>query len=358
MTDKTLYTEDSIESLSPEQIVNLTFPPPHPKVYKKRNGKRYVFYESGWVIGNYGVVFLEEIEPTKSGKRRALFKCPLCNKKFTARIDSVSGNKIKSCGCRKHYTSSLNAYSIGIKNTGPKQDITGQKFGTLTVLYPMNERDSSGNIYWMCKCDCGGKRKATAYNLKTGHIKYCPECAHYRNGLAHIGEKYGKLTIVDILKDKRASNNGLLCIARCDCGQIIQCPLNYILRVNGQQSCGKCTVSKGEEKIKSLLIKHNIIFTQQESFKGKMKMPNSVKCCLADFFLPKQNIVIEYNGEQHYFPIDFFGGEEGFKKTIKRDNWKKEYYNNHRLKCITIPYTDYDILNWEYLLKKGVSSEE
>ena len=247
---------------------------------------------------------------------------------------------------------------MSIKNIGPKQNITGQKFGSLTVLYPTEEHDNDGNIYWPCQCDCGNKRKATAHDLKRGHVKYCPKCSCYQRGLAHIGEKYGKLTIIDIVKEKRASNNGLICVAKCDCGQIIQCPLSYIIRVKGQQSCGKCTVSKGEEKIKVLLIQHNITFTQQENFNGKMKMPNSTKCCLADFFLPRQNIVIEYNGEQHYFPIEFFGGEEGFKKTVQRDEWKRKYYNDCGIDCITIPYTDYNILDWEYLARKGVSSEK
>ena len=43
-----------------------------------------------------------------------------------------------------------------------------------------------------------------------------------------------------------------------------------------------------------------------------------------DIYLPKLNIGIEYQGEQHYEPIDFFGGKEAFKKTVERDKRKKE----------------------------------
>lgn len=43
-----------------------------------------------------------------------------------------------------------------------------------------------------------------------------------------------------------------------------------------------------------------------------------------DIFLPKWNIAIEYQGEQHYRPIDFFGGEEAFIKNLKRDKRKKK----------------------------------
>ena len=35
-----------------------------------------------------------------------------------------------------------------------------------------------------------------------------------------------------------------------------------------------------------------------------------------DIYFPKRNIGIEYQGEQHDSPIDFFGGEEGLKEKI------------------------------------------
>lgn len=46
-----------------------------------------------------------------------------------------------------------------------------------------------------------------------------------------------------------------------------------------------------------------------------------------DIYLPKVNIGIEYQGAQHYVPIEFFGGQEAFEKTKDRDE-------NKRLKCI------------------------
>ncbi len=43
-----------------------------------------------------------------------------------------------------------------------------------------------------------------------------------------------------------------------------------------------------------------------------------------DIWLPELNAAIEYNGLQHYEPIDFFGGEEGFEATTNRDEAKRE----------------------------------
>ena len=38
-----------------------------------------------------------------------------------------------------------------------------------------------------------------------------------------------------------------------------------------------------------------------------------------DFYLPKYNIAIECQGEQHYKPIDYFGGNDGFISQKERD---------------------------------------
>ena len=45
------------------------------------------------------------------------------------------------------------------------------------------------------------------------------------------------------------------------------------------------------------------------------------------FFLPQQNVFIEYNGEQHYHPIEHFGGVAIFEEQIKRDKSVREYSN-------------------------------
>lgn len=354
MKDNTIYDDDSIQSLD--------FPPPHEKVYVKRNGKNTRYYEQGWIVGNYGVIFIQEIEPAQNNghpRRQAIFECPLCHKLFTSRIDLVDGDRVKSCGCRKHFTSAENAYRMGKQNTWSSIDITGQTFGSLTALYPTDKRDSEGGVYWKCQCNCGGIYDVTVHDLKSGHVRYCPQCAHRRKAMSHIGERYGKLIILDIIpdKEKRTKNGGYYCIAQCDCGETITIPLTMILRKNGQQSCGQCSVSKGENKIKELLQTHGVVFTQQETFNGKLKMKASARSCAVDFYLPNQKIVIEYNGQQHYRPVNYFGGVENFNKQKTRDRWKASYCKEHHLKLIVIPYLDYDILDWNYLLDKGITNE-
>ena len=54
----------------------------------------------------------------------------------------------------------------------PKVDISGQKFGRLTVLVPTEERSLKG-IFWLCQCDCGNKKAVSGCDLRSGYIKSC-----------------------------------------------------------------------------------------------------------------------------------------------------------------------------------------
>ena len=71
---------------------------------------------------------------------------------------------------------------------------------------------------------------------------------------------------------------------------------------------------------------------------------------LIDFFLPKHNIAIEFNGAQHYKPIKLFGGEEKFIQQQERDMTLRLYCEQNKIKLIEIPY--WDINNIDTILTK------
>ena len=77
-------------------------------------------------------------------------------------------------------------------------------------------------------------------------------------------------------------------------------------------------------------------YSQQHKFgdcKHKRKLP-------FDFYLPELNTCIEYNGKQHYEPIDFFGGDCGFKEQQIRDMVKNKYCYENNIKLLTIKYDE------------------
>ena len=98
-------------------------------------------------------------------------------------------------------------------------------------------------------------------------------------------------------------------------------------------------VSSGEAIIKKILDNNNIKYTQQHIFKDCVN-PETNYPLRFDFFLNELNTCLEYNGEQHYVPIDFFGGEKGFISLKKRDKIKLNYCWQHGINLVYFKYDE------------------
>ena len=104
--------------------------------------------------------------------------------------------------------------------------------------------------------------------------------------------------------------------------------------------CSKCNSSKGERKIISLLESKNIDFEFQYFFETCVSKKN---CVLKfDFYLPNHNICIEYDGEQHFKSVEYFGGESAFIDRIERDEIKNNFCHDNNIKLIRIPFSRFN----------------
>ena len=135
------------------------------------------------------------------------------------------------------------------------------------------------------------------------------------------GDKY------DYSKVEYKNSKTPICIICPEHGEFWQTPVNH----TSGKGCPICNASKLELAIKSFLEDNNIKYIPQHSFDW-LKYENPLKL---DFYLPEYNIAIECQGEQHFRPIDFFGGEEGYELTVKRDITKLNLCKDHN---ITILY--------------------
>jgi hypothetical protein len=102
------------------------------------------------------------------------------------------------------------------------------------------------------------------------------------------------------------------------------------------KGCLTCNESSGEREIKVILDSLNINYTTQKKFddcKYQEKLP-------FDFYLDEFNILIEYDGIQHFKPIEYFGGINGFEKTKIRDKIKNEYCKKNNIHLIRVSYLD------------------
>lgn len=133
------------------------------------------------------------------------------------------------------------------------------------------------------------------------------------------------LKIIDEYKGTQFNNT-----FKCNkCGHIW---ISNICTVNFYPHCEK--YYKGERAIEDILIDMKINFETQKRFedcKDKRTLP-------FDFYLPEHNICIEYQGKQHYYALDFFGGEEAFNIRCFHDRLKREYCDNKSIRLIEILY--------------------
>lgn len=97
-------------------------------------------------------------------------------------------------------------------------DLTGQRFGSLVVEGEVG-RAKDGSIIWGCICDCGSPElcKVVGRKLREG-LKINCGCMH-GNRIDLVGKKFGRLTVVAIIKDDL--NNTALWLCRCECGEEI-----------------------------------------------------------------------------------------------------------------------------------------
>lgn len=54
---------------------------------------------------------------------------------------------------------------------GRKHNVLGEVYSRLTVVERSGVR--GGNVYWLCRCQCGGGCEATAHSLRSGRVKSC-----------------------------------------------------------------------------------------------------------------------------------------------------------------------------------------
>lgn len=100
--------------------------------------------------------------------------------------------------------------------------------------------------------------------------------------------------------------------------------------------CPTCNHSQGELAVAKYLAAIGEHYEQQKKFddcRNIHKLP-------FDFFLPKYNALIEFDGKQHYKIMDFFGGEEGFRKIQFNDNIKNEFAARTNRPLLRIRYNE------------------
>lgn len=239
-------------------------------------------------------------------------------------------------------------------------DLTGQRFGRLTVLQKDNKRITKSGSYWICQCDCGNIKSIKSSSLRRGEIQSCGCLRNERTKQAKeqlglvddlIGQRFGLLTVIG-KSSKRSAGGSVYWICKCDCENIKEIQSNNLKRKDENRtiSCGCKHRSLGEIQISEILNKNNVLYKSQYNFQDFAKYHY-------DFAIIKNNVpirLIEFDGELHYKEIPHFGSLE---ERQKRDDIKNKYAKDHNIPLVRIPYWERDsitldmIMGDQYLVK-------
>lgn len=272
----------------------------------------------------FGKLTIVGFTTVERGRQKCICKCECGNTTLANLKDLTTGHK-KSCGCIR--VNALDKYNY----------LIGQKINKWTVL----ELSNSGRIcYATCICECGTIKNVNVYNLLNNKTKDCgcgrkKMLSETRSGNL-IGKHFGKLTVVDKLPETNKFNR-VLYKCKCECGNEIIVPSNS-LSSGHTISCG-CINSYYNMYIGKLLNDMQVTYNSEYcvNIKGhKLRF---------DFYLPEYNLFIEYDGEQHYMPINFGKWNDDeldnrFQTTQKYDQFKNEYCDQHNINLLRIPYWD------------------
>ncbi len=254
---------------------------------------------------------------------------------------------------------------------GKMEDLTGYRFTKLTVLFPVRVSGRSKHYYWLCKCDCGNEIVCRVDCIKNQHIQSCgcmivegvyKKSQDIINEM--IGRRFGKLRVVEFVGYKQIGVNSVgraMFRCACDCGNNDFVTAGNALNSNLTLSCGCLTRSIGEENIENILTKNHMHFKPEYIFLDLRSDRDGY--LRYDFaILDEKNKpirLIEFDGEQHFRPVNIFGGEAKFKIQQENDDLKNQYALSHNIPLVRIPYslrddiTIQDLLEDKYLISKS-----
>ena len=269
-------------------------------------------------------------------------KCKICNNEWNARpTNLLHGTGCPICSLEKLKLSE-DEFLARLDVINPSIEIIGKYKGRKEHI--------------SCKCKICNHiwHTATPHNLLNG--SGCPECAKKsisdakkKTPKEFADELYKVNPNIELLEDYQLSSIKIKC--RCKkCKGIWYANPTDIL--HNESGCPHCRMSKGEEIIKNVLDKENYNYEPQYKFDDCMDKI-ALRFDFVVFINDKILCVIEYQGIQHYEPIDFAGkGEEWanemFKSNQRRDKIKRDYCVENNIPLIEIPY--WEIKNIENIL--------
>jgi len=278
--------------------------------------------------------FEEEVSESTKGEYELLGKY----------IDSKTKTLIKHLKCGHEFLMAPNKFSFGQrcpKCMRPNYSRDDKLFKNEIFSLVGNDYEVKGNIKRIDQKVlfkhnvCGHEYFATSNKFLNGGRR-CPKCA---NNIKKNTKEYAEYVTTETegeykLIGEYDGNRNYAKMLHVKCGhQWKTKPYNF----NSGKRCPKCDLSHGEQMVEKWLKENLLNYVTQY----RIKECRIIQPLPFDFAIFKDNrlILIEYDGEQHFKAIPFFGGEEAFKKQQERDSFKRKFCKENKIPLIEIPYT-------------------
>jgi hypothetical protein len=218
---------------------------------------------------------------------------------------------------------------------------------------------SGFNNSLQCECNiCKHIWKTTPHSLKNG--SGCPECGRRKAGLSkrmshdeYVIKVYNNNPHIEVISQYLTLKDPVTCQCKIDGTVFVVSSADNLLYENVQ--CPYCSTSKSEQLIIDILNKYNYDYEFHYRF-DDCKHIHTLEFDFAIFHNNNLLCLVEYDGEQHFKPIDFAGkGElwalQQLHITQRRDQIKTDYCLKNNIPLIRIPYWERQNLE-HYLLSQ------
>lgn len=328
--------------------------------------------------------YLDDIEPSEVRPTTSLtYRHNLCGNTFTKRVKSFEDGQRCICEKTKNYKQELyrdfkGEYTLteDIKEMHHKvtyrHTTCGKEFKATPsnfeqglcphcrkgVQFKKDVENQVGDEYKIVSEFKNHGRKVQIKHVKCGHTfemlpktflrgGRCPQCRVRKSPNHAIKErykddvKYKTDGEYEVLEDYVLGATPIR-HRHSECGHEFKvAPTNF----KQGSRCPQCGGFKGELGVAKHLTLRDLEYMTQVSFKD-LKYKGNLRYDFAIIKNNKIDALIEFDGEQHYRPIEFFGGDEAFKKQQFKDKLKTNYARDNGIPLIRIRFDEYDILDF------------
>ena len=295
----------------------------------------------------------------KNMSKKVICTCDNCGKAFERKQDEYIKNKHHFCSwdCKIQYSHETRYCKLCGREFDTKKGENRIYCSHECAINDISHNQKTHKEWYICK-ECGkefeahvsAQRQFCSTNCKYKYLAIHPSektikirTKRKENSVLRFYEKYDQKNSPFELLEDYIPGNKILCKCK-EHNQTFYMTAYNIL--DGENACTQCYMSKGELQIQKFLEDKNIDYIPYFRFsdcKDKKPLP-------FDFYLPDKNILIEYDGEQHFHPVNYEGindniALENFEIVKMHDKIKTEYCYDHNITLIRISYTDFENIN-------------